>query len=339
MTTPASLPHLLPLTPQYKERVWGGQSLHPSASGTPIGEAWIAFGESVVSAGTMQGKTLDQLLPANGTELLGEHAHTRAGFPLLIKLLDCADWLSVQVHPNDAQAKTMVGPGERGKTEAWYMLQATPDAEILAGVKAGTTPAQLAQAIRNGTVLEVAERHSVKAGDTVLIPANTLHALGPGLLLYEVQQSSDTTYRVYDWDRPASNGRALHLEESVAITDPALHGDLRPASQTHGQGELTASEYFVLEGVKLAGTDEIYRANTHGQGFQIVTVTVGEAELSSGSETLRLATFQTALVTAAAGVYTLKALDGAASVLLSGLPESSSRRWTAAARRLPGAIQ
>ncbi|WP_407569935.1 type I phosphomannose isomerase catalytic subunit [Deinococcus altitudinis] len=325
MTTPARLPRLLPLTPQYRERVWGGHSLHPSGSGTPIGEAWIAYGQSVVSAGAVQGQTLDELLLANGTELLGDRAVARtdaqAGFPLLIKLLDCADWLSVQVHPNDVQARGMVGPGERGKTEAWHMLQATPDAEILAGVKAGTTPEELAQAIRGGTVLEVAERHSVVAGDTVFIPANTLHALGPGLLLYEVQQSSDTTYRVYDWDRSMSAGRALHLEESVAVTDPALHGDLRPQSQTHGQGELTASEYFVLEGVKLVGTGDTYRADTRGESFQIVTVTAGEAELSSGSETLRLATFQTALVSAAAGAYGLEAVGGAATVLLAGLPE------------------
>ena len=325
MTTPASLPRLLPLTPQYKERVWGGQRLHPSGSGTPIGEAWIAYGRSVVSAGAAQGQTLDELLLANGPELLGARADAvpadvQAGFPLLIKLLDCADWLSVQVHPDDAQARSMVGPGERGKTEAWHMLQAAPGAEILAGVKAGTTPETLAQAIRGGTVLEVAERWPVVAGDTVFIPANTLHALGPGLLLYEVQQSSDTTYRVYDWDRPTSAGRALHLEESVAVTDPALHGDLRPQSQTHGEGELTASEYFVLEGVKLAGAGETHRADTHGRSFQIVTVTAGEAELSSGSETLRLATFQTALVSAAAGAYGLKALNGAASVLLAGLP-------------------
>jgi mannose-6-phosphate isomerase len=325
MITSASLPRLLPLTPQYRERVWGGQRLHPSGSGTPIGEAWIAYGQSVVSAGAAQGQTLDQLLMTNGTELLGDRAdaaraEAQTGFPLLIKLLDCADWLSVQVHPNDLQARSMVGPGERGKTEAWHMLQAAPGAEILAGVKAGTTPAQLAQAIRDGTVLEVAERHHVEAGDTVFIPAGTLHALGPGLLLYEVQQSSDTTYRVYDWNRPASAGRALHLEESVAVTDPALHGDLRPQTQTHGQGELTASGYFVLEGVKLPGADETHRADTYGKSFQIVTVTAGEAQLSSGLETLYLATFQTALVTAAAGAYSLKALGGAAAVLLAGLP-------------------
>jgi mannose-6-phosphate isomerase len=328
MTTPARLPRLLPLTPQYRERVWGGQRLQVSGGAVPIGEAWIAYGQSVVSAGAVQGQTLDDLLRTNGPELLGEsvgapagrQSGTQAGFPLLIKLLDCADWLSVQVHPDDAQARSMVGPGERGKTEAWHMLQAAPGAEILAGVKAGTTPAQLAQAIRDGTVLEVAERHHVEAGDTVFIPAGTLHALGPGLLLYEVQQSSDTTYRVYDWDRPASSGRALHLEESVAVTDAGRRGDLRPDSRTHGQGELTASEYFVLEGVKLADAGEMYQSETRGRSFRIVTVTVGEIELSSGDETLRLGTFQTALVTAA-WAYSLKALNGAAAVLLAGLPE------------------
>jgi mannose-6-phosphate isomerase len=321
MTTPTRLPRLLPLTPQYKERIWGGQRLQPSGSGTPTGEAWIAYGQSVVSAGDAQGQTLDGLLLTNGPELLGETAGVQTGFPLLIKLLDCADWLSVQVHPNDAQAKTMVGPGERGKTEAWFMLEAAPGAEILAGVRAGTTPSQLARAIRDGTVLEVAERHSVEAGDTVFIPANTLHALGPGLLLYEVQQSSDTTYRVYDWDRPASAGRALHLEESVAVTDAALHGDLRPESQTHGQGTLTESEYFVLKGVRLTGAGTSQQGDTHGKSFQIVTVTAGEVELGSGTEALRLATFQTALVTAAARAHTLKALGDSASVLLAGLPE------------------
>ena len=328
MTIPDRLPRLLPLTPQYKERVWGGQRLHGSTTGTPIGEAWIAYGKSVVSAGAMQGQTLDQLMEGAKTELLGERGAaqaatqtaTQAGFPLLIKLLDCADWLSVQVHPNDEQARQMVGPGERGKTEAWHFLEAAPDAEILAGVKAGTTQAQLAQAIRGNTVLEVAERHGVAAGDTVFIPAGTLHALGPGLLLYEVQQSSDTTYRVYDWDRPASSGRALHLEESVAVTRAELRGDLRPESQTHGQGELIASAYFVLSGLHLEGGAE-QNADTGGQSFQIVTVTSGQAEVSSGDERVLLGTFGTLLVTGGAGAYRLKAVGGPARLLVAGLPE------------------
>ncbi len=321
MTTPDRLPRLLPLTPQYRERVWGGHRLKPSdsdatSSGTPIGEAWIAYGKSVVSAGAMQGKTLDDLLSVGQDS----RASGQSGFPLLIKLLDCADWLSVQVHPNDAQAVQMVGPGERGKTEAWHLLEAAPDAQILAGVKPGTTQEELAQAIRGHTVLEVAERHGVAAGDTVFIPAGMLHALGPGLLLYEVQQSSDTTYRVYDWDRPASDGRALHLEESVAVTRAELRGDLRPESQTHGQGELIASAYFVLSGLHLESGAE-QNADTGGQSFQIVTVTSGQAEVSAGDERVLLNTFGTLLVTAGAGAYRLKAVGGPARLLVAGLPK------------------
>lgn len=328
MITSVRLPRLLPLTPQYRERVWGGKRLHESTTGTPIGEAWIAYGKSVVSAGAMQGQTLDQLMALDQlmegarAELLGERGAAQAseaGFPLLVKLLDCADWLSVQVHPNDEQARQMVGPGMLGKTEAWHLLEAAPGAEILAGVKAGTTQETLAGAIRGGTVLEVAERHGVAAGDTVFIPAGTLHALGPGLLLYEVQQSSDTTYRVYDWDRPASSGRALHLEESVAVTRAELRGDLRPESRTHGQGELIASEYFVLSGLHLEGGTE-QEADTGGRSFQIVTVTSGQAEVSAGDERVLLDTFGTLLVTGGAGAYRVRAVGGAARLLVAGLP-------------------
>jgi mannose-6-phosphate isomerase len=325
MTTPDRLPRLLPLTPQYRERVWGGQRLKPSDSGTPIGEAWIAYGQSVVSAGAMQGQTLDQLLsvPGKRAELLGERgaaqAASGAGFPLLIKLLDCADWLSVQVHPNDEQARQMVGPGERGKTEAWHLLEAEPGAELIAGVKGGTTKEALASAIRGGQVLGVAQKIPVQAGDTVFIPAGTLHALGPGLLLYEVQQSSDTTYRVYDWDRPASAGRQLHIEQSVAVTDPQLHGDVRPVAQTHGQGVLLHTPYFVLDGLQLAAA-ESRQADTGGLSFHLVTVTEGQATLSCGEEQLHLGTFGTALVTAEAGAYSLEASGGEAHLLVSSLP-------------------
>ncbi len=327
MTTATPLPRLLPLAPQYKERVWGGRNLRSAdftraGSGTPIGEAWIAYGESVVASGPAAGQTLDALLaqgPAARSALLGGRGPAGGSFPLLIKLLDCADWLSVQVHPNDAQAETMVGPGERGKTEAWHMLRAAPDAQILAGVKTGTTQEVLARAIRGGTVLEVAERHPVAAGDTVFIPAGTLHALGPGLLLYEVQQSSDTTYRVYDWDRPASSGRALHIEQSVAVTRAELRGDLRPGSETHGEGELTRCEYFVLSGLKLGEGGKVQR-DTGGQSFQIVTVTAGRAALSCGDERLELGTYETVLVTGAAGAYSLSAVGGEAEVLVAELP-------------------
>ncbi len=211
---------LFRLEPQYRERVWGGQRL--KAQDPPVGEAWVAFGESVVSEGAHAGQTVAELAERHGAALLGDDAASRFGtrFPLLVKLLDCADWLSVQVHPDDEQARRLVGPDASGKTEAWHLIEAEPGASILAGTKPGTTRAELEAAIRGGNILEVAQRREVHAGETYLLPAGTLHSLGPGLLLYEVQQASDTTYRVYDWGRPARAGRELHVEESVAVTDP-----------------------------------------------------------------------------------------------------------------------
>ena len=321
----SSRPQLLfPLEAQYRERVWGGQRL--LAHTPPIGEAWIAYGESVVSAGVAQGQTISALLNGavpglTAASLLGAALAARSPrFPLLIKLLDCADWLSVQVHPNDAQAREMVGPDELGKTGAWHFLKAEPGAEILAGVTQGTTQEQLAGAIRSGTVLDVSQRHRVAPGDTAFIPAGTLHALGPGMLLYEVQEASDTTYRVYDWDRPASAGRALHIEESVAVTEAQRRGELRRYDETGGQGVLTSCEYFVLEGLALAGGAE--HGDTGGEHFHLITVVEGAATLSSGSERLELSQYQTALVSASAGQYQLGVVEDSARLLRASVPVS-----------------
>ena len=130
---------LFRLEPQYRERVWGGQRL--KAQDPPVGEAWVAFGESVVSEGAHAGQTLAELAARYGAALLGVDAASRFGtrFPLLVKLLDCADWLSVQVHPDDEQARRLVGPDASGKTEVWHLIEAEPDASILAGTKPGTT--------------------------------------------------------------------------------------------------------------------------------------------------------------------------------------------------------
>ncbi|GGK99431.1 type I phosphomannose isomerase catalytic subunit [Deinococcus radiotolerans] len=292
MTTP--LPALLPLSARYQPRVWGGARLAPAVNGTPIGEAWIADGLSAVSSGPLTRHTVNDLMRTYPRALLGEHLDPDAGFPLLIKLLDCRDWLSVQVHPNDAQAQVMVGPGERGKTEAWHFLNVDPGAQLLAGVTPGTTPETLAHAIRSGRILDVSERHGPTVGDTLFIPAGTLHALGPGLLLYEVQQASDTTYRVYDWDRPASAGRALHLEESVAVTRADLRGDWSPARETHGVGDLVRCEQFTLRGARGGDT------TTLGDSFGLVTVVEGQLTLEAQGETLLVQPFETVLIPAQA---------------------------------------
>ena len=314
------------LEPQYRERVWGGRRL--KAADPPVGEAWVAFEESRVVAGVHAGRTVAELSAEYGAHLLGREVFEAYGsrFPLLVKLLDCADWLSVQVHPDDEQAARLVGPGEFGKTEAWHFIEAEPGATIYAGVRAGTSEEELEAAIRTGRVLEVAEQLEVKVGETVYIPAGTLHALGPGLLLYEVQQSSDTTYRVYDWDRPASAGRRLHVEESVAVTDPRRSAVVHPAPELSGTAAAAAlaSPYFELEVIRLGG--DALDEDPAGETFHLLTVTEGSAELSSDGEAVRLDRFETALVAGSARAYRLRAEDGGARLLRVAVPARRAAR-------------
>jgi len=314
---------IYPLEPQFRERVWGGQRL--KAADPPVGEAWVAFEESRVRDGEHAGRTLGELAELDGPELLGREVAARYGarFPLLVKLLDCADWLSVQVHPNDQQAERLVGPGEFGKTEAWHFLEVEPGAKIFAGIKPGTTPEALAEAIRGGRVLEVADEFEVRAGETIYIPAGTLHALGPGLLLYEVQQSSDTTYRVYDWGRPASAGRKLHVEESVAVTDARARAPRRPPPSLEGTSSAKALScpFFELDVIQLDGVP--FSSDTEARTFHLLTVTEGAAEISCGEEALRLGRFETALVAGGAGRYELRAGGGAARVLRAAVPPAA----------------
>jgi mannose-6-phosphate isomerase len=320
-TAPGLKQRLFALEPQFRERVWGGQRL--KAADPPVGEAWIAFEESRVRAGAQAGESVAELAAAHGAQLLGESVAALHGarFPLLAKLLDCADWLSVQVHPDDEQAARLVGPGASGKTEAWHILEAEAGASILAGVREGTTRAELERAIRGGRVVEACRRVEVRAGETYLLPARTLHALGPGLLLYEVQQSSDTTYRVYDWDRPASDGRKLHVEESVAVADPRGEAIFQAPPELRGTcaARAVGCQFFDLDLLQII-PGEAFRDDTRGRAFQLLTATRGAVEVSCGGEALRLGRFETALVAGCAGAYELRAEGGAARLLRAAVP-------------------
>ncbi|SMB80126.1 type I phosphomannose isomerase catalytic subunit [Deinococcus hopiensis] len=310
--------HLYRLEPQYRERVWGGQNLRPGQP--PVGEAWIAYEGSRVEG--EEDHTVGELAAERGAALLGRAVARRSlRFPLLIKLLDCADWLSVQVHPNDEQAARLVGPGEYGKTEAWHFLEVEPGASILAGVKPGTTRNALARAIREGQVLDVGLRREVQPGETVFIPAGTLHALGPGTLLYEVQQVSDTTYRVYDWDRPASAGRSLHIEESVEVTDPAQVPEVTPPPTFSGTAaqETVRCPFFALEVLQLGG--EALTGDTLGQSAHVVTATGGEIEVRCGEESVRLGRFESVLIAGEAGRYEVRSTGGETRALRASVPE------------------
>jgi mannose-6-phosphate isomerase len=316
--------NLFVLEPQFRERVWGGQRLRPQTP--PIGELWGAYDESRIQTGPHSGRTVAELVGEYGAAFLGDDVAARFGlrFPLLIKLLDCADWLSVQVHPNDEQAARLEGTGQFGKTEAWHFLDVEQGTSILAGVKPETTAEALAEAVRTGRVLEVAQRLDVAQGETYLIPAGTLHALGPGLLLYEVQQASDTTYRVYDWDRPAGSGRQLHIEQSVAVTNP-LSAPRRtgPAAlEATCAARAAESEFFVLDLVRIG--PEPFSGDTESRTLSVFTVIDGQASLTCGNESAVLDRFDSAIVAGAAGIYELHSVGAAATVLRATLPIGTS---------------
>ncbi len=299
--------NLLQLIPEYRDYVWGGQRLRP---GTLTAEAWIVYEGDRVANGPLQGKTLAEVAQLLGADLLGQNAMTRTGtrFPLLIKILDCNDWLSVQVHPNDEQARRMEGPDQFGKTEAWHILDAADGAQLITGVKEGTTAEALAAAIRNGTIVEHAQYHSAHTGDTVFMPAGTLHALGPGFLVYEVQQTSNITYRIFDWNRPASAGRALHIEQSVAVTNPQGTGQVQPALalKPDDQRVLVQCPYFRLE--ILTAQSQRLLLDTRGASFHALTVIDGQGVIECGEERSVLKRFETVLVAASAGAYQLQPL-------------------------------
>ncbi|HZQ36453.1 MAG TPA: type I phosphomannose isomerase catalytic subunit [Dehalococcoidia bacterium] len=308
----------LPLLPEYRSRVWGGRRLR--AAEPPIGEAWICYEGSVVAAGADAGATLGELAARNGPALCGSRAPDGGRrFPILLKLLDTADWLSVQVHPNDAQARRLEGNEACGKTEAWHVLDAAPAARVIAGMRPGTGKAALRRAVERGGPLPLLCEREVSPGDTLLIPAGTVHAPGPGLLLYEVQQMSDLTYRLWDWDRPATAERPLHLDQSFAVLNPAASPPLRPAAApAEGYTPLTGCQYFTL--TLLHAERQPLRLAPAGGTFHAVTVTAGAAALHGGGWDLPLGRLETALVPACCTEYELTPAGGACTALLAALP-------------------
>lgn len=303
MSVSASLCEALLLTPEYRDYVWGGSRLRPGH--VPTAEAWVIYEDDRIASGTLAGQTLAKVAAAYGEALLGQEAVQRTGtrFPLLVKLLDCAQWLSLQVHPNDEQAMRLEGPSQFGKTEAWHFIEAEPGAEILCGLRAGMTKANLEEAIRRGTILDWTQRLTTRAGDTIFIRPGMIHALGPGLLVYEVQQTSDITYRVFDWNRPATRGRKLHIEQALAVTDVNAAGQIipQPPLADGDQRELVACPYFTLQ--LLAGQTNSISLDTGGKSFHALTLIEGGVQVEGPGWQLELNRFETVVIPAACGSY------------------------------------
>jgi len=222
-------PLFYPLTfqPIFKERVWGARNLarlyrKPLPPNVPIGESWEivdrAEDMSVIANGALAGRTLRWLMEEHRPALLGSAQAPGGRFPLLVKILDAEDRLSLQVHPPAGIAARL---GGEPKTEMWYVADARPGAELFVGLRRGTSRAEFEQRIQDGTLADCFHRIRVKRDDVMFLPSGRVHALGAGNVMFEVQQNSDTTYRVFDWNRPGLDGqpRELHVEQSLACID------------------------------------------------------------------------------------------------------------------------
>ncbi|EOS7791289.1 mannose-6-phosphate isomerase, class I [Enterococcus hirae] len=240
------------LKPVFQEKIWGGSRLRSvfgfDIPNDKIGEDWAIsahpHGVSVVENGEYQGQKLDELWQ-NHKELFGNP--TEPVFPLLIKILDAEDELSVQVHPDDAYG--MKHEGELGKTECWYIIDAEPGAEIIYGHHAKTRE-ELAEMIQEGRWDDLLKKVPVKKGDFFYVPSGTIHAIGKGIMILETQQSSDTTYRVYDYDRKDANGntRELHIQQSIDVTTvPAITPQIQMKEVRKGNSSIVTyleTEFF-----------------------------------------------------------------------------------------------
>lgn len=290
------------LKPRFKDYLWGGdrivKAFHKVDAPSPLAESWEVSDrkdeQSIIENGPYHGKTLHELFEILGSQaLLGyEGAHA---FPLLIKILDAKERLSVQVHPSEEQSS-------EPKTEMWYILAAQKGAYVYAGLKEGTQMSDLRQAATNSTLPELLEKVPVSASDVLYIPAGTVHAIGPGCLILEVQQSSNSTYRLYDWDRVGPDGkpRELHLTEGLACTQldaPWTITKERPVKDkgAYSVEKLLQAKYFNLD--KFTFKEDI-RLQSTGRA-QVFFVEKGEIEFRTDSHSLKLKKGQTMLMPAA----------------------------------------
>lgn len=311
----------LTFTPVLKDYIWGGRNLERLGRTLPptgvIAESWeIAAhedGTSIVNNGRFASMPLTELHAELGIDLIGRRsawAHERGKFPLLIKLLDASRHLSVQVHPADDYALAHEG-NELGKTEMWVVLNAEPGAEIILGVTAATTPKAFREAINNGRLEPFLHHIAVQAGDHICVPAGSLHAIMGGLLIAEIQQNSNTTYRVYDWNRVGANGnpRPLHVDKAIDVTnfaqiEPALHPPQLIEENNGIRRELLCqNQYFTTERV-IMETGTRFEGECRGETLEIWGAIAGSAAINDVS----LAAVSFVLLPATLGRFTVQAL-------------------------------
>jgi mannose-6-phosphate isomerase len=305
------MPDLYPLLlqPQFHERIWGASSLAPIYSrditGSPIGEAWLTGDDCHVANGALAGRTLAELSRDFGPQLLGE-AGNGPRFPLLIKFLFPKDKLSVQVHPDDETAARLGQPC--GKTECWYVLRAEPGAQIGLGLKPGTTKAEIERAIREVTLEHLLNWIDLHEGDLIYVDAGTVHAIGPGSVIVETQQNSDTTFRLYDYGRP----RELHVEKGLQAAKERTHAGRVCPGETQiesgkSQTNLVTSPCFIVDRFQFTRPWEFRRPRHARRSVWCLVATRGLGVIETqGSSPVTFACGETVVVPAAVDSFLLK---------------------------------
>ena len=325
MTGPSPL-YPFTFRPIFKERVWGGRSLetlyHKALPpGAKIGESWEISDRpgdaSVISNGPLAGKDLRWLMEHHERELLGGARSQNGRFPLLIKLLDAEEKLSLQVHPPEQKAAAL---GGEAKTEMWYIAHARPEAELFVGLKAGVTPADFKQKLETGEVADCFHRVQVAKGDAMFLPSGRVHAIGAGLVIFEIQQNSDTTYRVFDWNRTGLDGkpRELHVAESLQSID---FGDFEPALVNTRFSNAGRFKIRPLARHGLFKAD-VFRALSaesivfRDPGLRIVAVLENELTITDGSQAVALRAGDFCLIPASVLVAELRNKIGTSFLLV-----------------------
>jgi len=311
----------LKFRPVYKEIIWGGKNISKYFDRkTPYektAESWELCcrpdGMSVVDNGPLAGSSLSDIIEQYGEKLLGTECVKKYGsrFPLLIKYIDANDRLSVQVHPDDAYARKT--GEENGKNELWYIVDAKPGAKLIYGLKKDITKDEFISAVKNGTVADTLRVVPVKPHDSLFIPAGTVHAILDGILIAEIQQNSNTTYRIYDWGRLGKDGkpRELHIDKALDVIN---FGDAAAEPQQDSgetQREILRSEFFNIDEVKLSGKLE---RNAEGKTLMVIMNLSGDIVISYDGGETPLKKGDTALIPASLGKYTL---NGQSRLLMS----------------------
>ncbi len=326
-------PALISFSEAYFERLWGGGRLgsvlqKPISMDFSAGEAWLVSDHenhvsTVVGTGPWGGRSLHDLLNEHGDYLLGTQARPtiHGRFPLLLKILDAEDVLSVQVHPDDDAAEAL-GEPDVGKTEMWHVLESDPDSELICGLDPTVSKEAFLRAIDDNTIQDVMRSFSAPEGTSVFVAAGTVHAIGSGILLAEIQQNSDLTYRIYDWDRvdDQGKGRELHLEKAAQVTHFGSRHGGAAAPLVYQENDavisiLGACRHFATALIETLGR---HTRHTHGRSFHLLLARDSRVVVSAGEETITLERGSAVLVPAGIDTYSV---EGEGAVLDYFVPD------------------